>query len=150
MHHFPTRAELVEAVIDEIVARNERAVDTVAAEADDDSDPVGRAVRVLHVALSEPAFGAELELWTAARTDGELRAALRRAEHRAERDLDRVVAALFGPALAAHPRYPVVAELTTALLRGLLVAGPLRGGAGRSDQLLVEWAAVIHQMLDRH
>jgi len=148
LHHFPTRADLISAVVDEIVRRNERAVHAAATTVPDELRPVERAVRVLHTALSGPDFGAELELWTAARSDPDLRAALRNAEHRARRDLRRVIDELFGPQLVARSNYRLAAQLTTSLLQGIAVAAPLRPGQDRVDELVGAWSSVVEQLLN--
>lgn len=51
----------------------------------------------------KPAFIAELELWSAARTDAKLREVLRREEQQAHGDLYRVAAEAFGPELVESP-----------------------------------------------
>ncbi|MGK5557833.1 TetR/AcrR family transcriptional regulator [Actinomadura kijaniata] len=147
LHHFPTRQALFGAAVAGLVERNERAVREALAAVAPGADPVARALHVLRAALLTPSFGAELELWTAARTDPGLRAELRRAEGAARRDLYRVIDEVVGPRVTASPAYPVIADLTVQLLRGIAISDVLyRDGAGRGA-LLDQWAGVVRLML---
>lgn len=149
LHHFPSRALLFGALVEYLVARNEQAVLAAfeAARRGATLDPVRVALQVLFDALSRPAFQAELELWAAARTDPELRSALRIAEGGARRDLRRVTDFVFGGALTAAPGYSVAAEMTIALLRGLVISLPLRANPSSSAAVLDEWTVVLHHLL---
>lgn len=53
---------------------------------------------------------------------------------------------LFAPEAVASPRYGTALELTAALLRGLVIARPLRSRADH-DPLLDEWADVLDVLL---
>ena len=149
LHHFPTRLELCQALIAELVRRNEEEVWRSMSKLSADLDPVSRAVRALYEAMSRPAFQAELGLWAAARTDPELREALRVAEFNAGRDLRRVVDAAFGPELVADPAYRVVADLTVALVHGLAVSGVLRTSDRAARRAIDHWAVLARQVFDR-
>lgn len=146
LHHFPTRAQLCEALVAHLVERNEAAVLESLSRLPAELDPVSRAVQALYEALCRPAFRAELELWSAARTDAELLAALRVAERRAGRDLRRVVDDAFGPDHVAQPCYPLVADLTTMLIRGLAVSEVLRSTDRAARQLIDDWAALAREI----
>lgn len=153
LHHFPTRQEMLGATIRGLMARNEAATSEAAATltrhgAAPAGEPVTRAMQVLRAAVVRPAFGAELELWAAARTDPALREVLRREEQLARADLFRTVADVFGPELTARPRYPVAASLTVQFLRGLAISQVLRAEPNAVDRLIEEWAAVVRWVLD--
>ncbi|MCP3822653.1 TetR/AcrR family transcriptional regulator [Streptomyces sp. A3M-1-3] len=148
LHHFPTREELFGAAIGQLVERNEQAVRRELASAPAGKDPLSRAMRVLRAALVTPAFGAELELWAAARTSKELRAVLRRAEGAARRDLYRVIGDVLGPEVTASPGYPLVADLTVQLLRGMAISDALYREVADREPLLERWAAVARLILD--
>jgi AcrR family transcriptional regulator len=147
LHHFSTRLDLCEALIAELVDRNEEAVQRSLRRLPADLDPVSRAVRALYEALSRPAFQTELGLWAAARTDRELRSTLRVAERRAGRDLRRVMDEAFGVDCTLHPSYPIVAELTIAVIQGLTVSGVLRRNDRAARRVIENWAAVARQLL---
>ena len=146
LHHFPTRGQLVEALVAELVARNEAVVLAALAADPDGERDVRRAIGALSEVLASESFRAELELWAAARTDPELRGALRAAEIRSRRDLGRVLDAAFGDA-ASQPGYRLVAELTVTLLRGLAIARPLQESDRTGRRLLDEWASAATALL---
>ena len=147
LHHFPTREAMLGATIRALIERNEVAVREAEAEVAPDVDPVERGIRVLGASMMRPAFGAELELWAAARTDRALREVLRREEKRARRDLYRVLAEVFGPDAVAGERYPLVAALTVQFLRGLAISEALRGERRGTERLIRDWAAVARAIL---
>jgi AcrR family transcriptional regulator len=148
LHHFPTHAELLAATIDELVRRNEAAVHNALAGLLENLDPVDRATRVLADAFSQPAYLAELELWAVARTDPQLRAALRAAERRVRRDFDRVVNDLFAP-LRDRAAYSTVVMLSSEFVRGFALAGVLRNDPARRARLLESWIWAIRILLDQ-
>ncbi|MFI9172425.1 TetR/AcrR family transcriptional regulator [Streptomyces lincolnensis] len=147
LHHFPTREDLFGVAIGSLVTRNERAVREELAAARPDGDPLSRSLRVLRSVMCGPSFGAEMELWAVARTNARLRDVLRRAEGAARRDLHRVVDEVMGPELTASAAYPVIAELTVQLLRGLAISDVLyREDTGR-DELLEGWGRIVRPLL---
>lgn len=147
LHHFPTREELFGAAVGSLVARNEQAVRHELTATATGGDPFLRSVRVLRAVMRGRSFAAELELWAVARTNPPLREALRRAEGAARRDLYRVVDDVMGPELTASAAYPMVAELTVQLLRGIAISDLLsRETAGR-DALLEQWARIVRPLL---
>ncbi|MFD6393663.1 TetR/AcrR family transcriptional regulator [Nocardia sp. NPDC055029] len=147
LHHFPTIAELSKALVQNLVQRNEQAALAAAARFDADADPVDRALAALYESMTRPAAQAELELWAAARTDPDLAAALQHAERAAGRDLVRVVDELFGPEVVAHPRYPVIRDLTITVLRGTVAGRVLHTSEKSARTTLREWAAIVRTML---
>ncbi len=148
LHHFPTMHVLTEAMVAHLVERNEAAVRQSLAKLPEALDPVSRAVTALYGALVHPAFQAELELWAAARTDDELRAALRHAERGADRDLYRVVDDAFGEAPRHHPNYRQVADLTVVLLRGLAISRPLHATDASARRVIEDWSALARRLLE--
>lgn len=148
LHHFPSHAEMLAATIDELVRRNEDAVRQALASLPDNLDPIDRATRAIADAFAQPAYLAELELWAVARADPQLRAALRIAERRARRDLDRVVSDLFAP-LRDRPNCATVVTLSTEFLRGLALAGVLRADPARRGRLLDDWIWAVRILLDQ-
>lgn len=148
LHHFPTRDELFEAAVRFLVEVNERAVREALRGMPDGLLPLDRAIGALAEALRQPAYAAELELWMAARTDSDLRAVLRKAERRARRDLNRVMADVFGEPLSAAPRFPLVSELTVTLLRGLATSRALRADSARESTLIAQWTGFVRELLN--
>ena len=148
LHHFPTRPQLVAAAVTELVRMNDAASREALAEASEDADPIDRARRALRSMVSRPAFGIEMELWMAARSDAELRAHLRRAEQAAMQDWQGGLDVMFGPDLVAHPAYPAVIAVTTPLIRGLAVTRSLTTSTTSLERSLDAWAAFARQALD--
>lgn len=149
LHHFPNLSHLLEALVAHLVARNERIANEALRDLPEDLDPVSRAVQALYEALAHPAFQAELELWASARTDTVLRAHIRDAERRAERDLHRVIDAAFGEDITTRPGYPLIAELTIMLTRGLAISRPLHAGNRSNSRLIEHWARLVRDLLEQ-
>ena len=95
--------------------------------------------RALSTVVRRPAFVAQMDLWTAARTDPDLARVVSREERRAGSDLARVVDDVFGRPLTDHPRYRAVAGLTVQILRGLALTDVLRGDAETAQHALDDW-----------
>lgn len=148
LHHFPTRPQLVAAAIAELVRMNGAASQESLAEASTDLDPIDRARRALRSIVSRPAFGIEMELWMAARSDAELRSHLRKAERAAMKDWQEGLDEMFGPDLVAHPAYPAVIAVTTPLMRGLAVTQSLTTSTTALERSLDAWAAFARQALN--
>ncbi|WBB78831.1 TetR/AcrR family transcriptional regulator [Micromonospora sp. WMMD882] len=138
LHHYPTRAALVTAAVAHLT---ERRAAELRAEAE--ALPAGprrldRVVDMLATAFTGPLFVAALELWVAARTDPELRAALVPLEAKVGREMHRLTVALLG----VDERRPGVRETVQAtldLLRGLGVANLLTDDSARRAALLTTW-----------
>jgi AcrR family transcriptional regulator len=147
LHHFPTRADLLAAVIRRLLEMHEAAAREALESAPRDADPVTRAIAALDTVVRRPAFVAQMDLWTAARTDPDLARVVSREERRAGSDLARVVDDVFGPPLTEHPRYRAVAGLTVQILRGLALTDVLRGDAESAQRALDDWTDMVHDLL---
>lgn len=147
LHHFPTHAALLSATVEELVRRNERAVQDSLAKLEGTQDATERAIRVLAVASTRPAYLAELELWAVARTDTELRAALLQAERTARKDSERVLSSLFA-ATSDRPANATVMALTNEFVRGLALSSVLRSPV-RRQQLLAQWIRAARILLEQ-
>ncbi|RGE47110.1 TetR/AcrR family transcriptional regulator [Comamonas testosteroni] len=146
LHHFPTHADLMSAVIEAIVVRNEQEVARRLQRKSAHSDPVDRAIHTLVDALKEASFLAELELWVVARTDSELRTALIAAERKALGDRVRVLDQVFAP-LKHFAAYQLVVDTSTEFARGLAVAGILRSNPQSAEALTRQWIWAVKQLL---
>lgn len=146
LHHFPTHADLMCAVIETIVVRNEQAVSRRLRRKSGSSDPVARAIHILTDSMKEPSFLAEIELWVVARTDSELRAALVAAERKALRDRKRVLDEIFAP-LRDAPAYDLVVNTSLEFVRGLAISGILRSNPESTAALVQQWIWAIKQLL---
>lgn len=122
LHHFPTRAALMVAVVEDIVQRRlvVLAPSTPVTGWDDLVDAVWQE-------LQGPAYAVALELWVAARTDAELREALLPLQEQVFATVHHGVTSLVGD---EHPRAPMLVQFTIDLLTGSHLAGILAPRAG--------------------
>lgn len=146
LHHFPTHAALMCAVIEAIVARNEQEVARRLKRKSAHDDPVDKAIYSLIDAMKEASFLAEIELWVVARTDSELRAALIAAERKALGDRTRVLDEVFAP-LKHFAAYQLVVDTSIEFARGLAIAGILRSNPQSTEQLTRQWIWAVKQLL---
>ncbi|RKJ97324.1 TetR/AcrR family transcriptional regulator [Alicycliphilus denitrificans] len=146
LHHFPTHADLMCALVETIVVRNEEAVARRLRRTSASADPVERAIRILVDSMQEPSSLAEIELWAVARTDSELRAALVAAERKALRDRKRVLDEIFAP-LRQSPAYDLVVGTSLEFVRGLAVSGILRSNPESGAALVQQWVWAARQLL---
>jgi AcrR family transcriptional regulator len=147
LHHFPTREDLFTAAVHRLVETNLEAMWDELAKAPADSDPIARGIWVLRRASRRKSFGAELELWGAARSDTQLRTALHAAERAARQELYAVMDAVFGPDVVAAPSYPMVVDLTVQLIRGLTISAALRSEVGQHEPVVDQWVRVVRSIL---
>lgn len=75
---------------------------------------VDRCIDLLWETFHEPHFWADLELWTAARTNP----ALRPEERRLRQAIRTVSDRIWGPAVCSHPVYPEVREMLLTSMQG--------------------------------
>jgi AcrR family transcriptional regulator len=127
MHYFPTKTAFVTEAIRHVSRR--LADEAIARTAVRTLDEAARREAILDELWrvhNEPVFGATLELWIAARTDGELRTEMRELD----RDLTRLLLAsateIF-PDRAGDPEFRVRLEMTLALIRGLAMTRAVVG-----------------------
>ncbi|WP_368759033.1 TetR family transcriptional regulator [Pseudomonas aeruginosa] len=147
LHHFPTHAVLLSATIEELVRRNDEAVCQAEQAMSDISNPLERAMRVLSAMSLKPAFLAELELWAASRTDGDLQAAIRGAERTARAERERVVENLLS-AVQEKPNYEVVKVLSIGFLRGMALSSVLVSNPDHHEKLVAQWVWAVQVLLD--
>jgi hypothetical protein len=93
-------------------------------------------------------FVAALEVWVAARTDAELRAALIPLEAKVGREMHRLAVDLLG-ADESKPGVREAVQATLDLLRGLGVANLLTDDSTRRRALLTAWKVQLAATLNR-
>ena len=151
LHHFPSRAELLVAAAQHLagtslVAVQERAV-RLMADQPPGPERVERAIELLWATFHEPPFWAALELWTAARTDPELRAALRSEEPRLRRAIRGVADGIWGPEVSAAPRYAELCELLFTSMRGVALVYAFEERSPATDPHLALWKRLAGRYL---
>jgi AcrR family transcriptional regulator len=140
LHHYPTKAALVLAAVAHLTERRaaEIRLEAEALRGQTQQGRIGRVVDLLAASFTGPLFVAAIELWVAARTDPELRAALVPLETRIGRDMHHLAVSLLG---ADESRQGVrqAVQATLDLLRGLGVASLLTDDTRRREELLASW-----------
>lgn len=143
LHHFPHRSDLLVAVVEDVASRRLRVLADTTSPGAPGWDA---AIDLVWHDLQSPEFLAVLELWTAARTDPGLRAALVPVERTVFESVHRAVAALVDD---ADPRVPTLVQFTIDLLTGSTMTTLLVDGR-RSQQLLLDrWRRAIPVLLGR-
>ncbi|MCW2638597.1 MAG: TetR family transcriptional regulator [Dactylosporangium sp.] len=170
LHHYPTRAALVLAAVEHLAERRAAEIrteaeadigkaaapkgdkaaadtgDNVAVLAGDTEHRVDRVIDMLAAAFTGPLFVAALEVWVAARTDSDLKAALVPLEARVGREMHRLAVDLLG-ADETKPGVREAVQATLDLLRGLGVANLLSDDSHRREQLLGAWKRQLASMI---
>jgi AcrR family transcriptional regulator len=142
-HHFTSKAALVLAAVDfpyEDFSENVRKAATELP-----ADPAGRVrlgVQLIWDRFHGPLFVAAMELWTAARTDAELRAALLPHERRLRAQLRELAFEVLGEQVARHPAADGLYQVLLTSMRGQAMTYALRPDAARSP-FLQHWLTVV-------
>ncbi|MET0931304.1 MAG: TetR/AcrR family transcriptional regulator [Aeromicrobium sp.] len=142
LHHFPTRAVLLASVVEDVAARRLRVLENRP------PTPGGwdAAVDLVWGDLQSPVFLAVLELWVAARTDDDLRAALVPVERIVFESVHRAVTTRVDD---ADPRVPTLVQFTIDLLTGSTMTTLLAEDTRPQGVLLDRWRRAIPVLLGR-
>jgi AcrR family transcriptional regulator len=150
LHHYPTRAALVLAAVEHLADLRAAELRVEAAALGDlaPHDRHARVIDMLATSFTGPLFAAALEVWVAARTDPELRAALIPLEAKVGREMHRLAVDLLD-ADEATPGVREAVQATLDLLRGLGVANLLTDDSSRRKALLAAWTDQLATILNR-
>ncbi|MCZ2857770.1 TetR/AcrR family transcriptional regulator [Blastococcus sp. VKM Ac-2987] len=152
LHHFPSRAELLVAAAEHLSSTQLAEVRRRAAALMEDEpagrDRVDRAIDLMWATFQEPPFWAAIELWTAARTDPELRTALRGEERRLREAIAAVARGIWGPAISAAPAYDDLCELLFTSMRGVALVYAFEDRPAPTDPHLALWKRLAARLLD--
>jgi AcrR family transcriptional regulator len=150
LHHFPSRDQLLVAasrhLATERLRRTGERIDRLAGGLSG-AERLDRAIELMWETFSEPHFWAAVELWTAARTNEELRAALLPEERELGAAIRAGMDRFYGPELVAHPRYPQVRDLLFTSMRGVGLAYALDHRDPRTEPHLELWKQVARTLL---
>jgi AcrR family transcriptional regulator len=151
LHHYPTKADLVAAAVGHLAERRGAELRVEAAaragRAEGVAERVARTLDLLAGAFTGPGYAAALELWVAARTDPELRAALLPVEARLGREMYRLAVDLLG-ADESRPEVREAVRATLDLVRGMGVASLLTDDPARRRRHLATWADQLATILE--
>ncbi|MQA06984.1 MAG: TetR family transcriptional regulator [Pseudonocardiaceae bacterium] len=141
-HHFTTKAELMAAAVEHLVTKlRAQVLESIPKDASQ-PERIEATIDLLWEAYSGKLSAAALELWVAARTDQELRAAMLpvdRALGRSTLELYRSAAPDSAPAGQTEKLF----WLTVNLTRGLALDAEIGGDEQRRRQLLDEWKRIV-------
>jgi AcrR family transcriptional regulator len=143
-HHFTAKSDLVLAAMEHLYGEFSESVRKAAAALPD--DPAARirlGVELIWERFHGPLFVASMELWTAARTDPELRAALLPHERRLGVQLRELSGEVFGEQVARHPAAEAVYQVLLTSMRGQAMTYALQPDAPRSTPHLQHWLTVV-------
>ena len=97
--------------------------------------------------FSEPIFWAATELWTAARTNPELREVLLPQEQEVGTVIRDGMARFYGPELVARPHYEAIRDLVLTSMRGVGMSYALTDRDPRTDPHLAIWKQAARTLL---
>ncbi len=144
LHHFPTKQDLVVAAVEHLSERRRGDMESI----DLPAERRTRAIlQVLSGQFTSPVFFAALELWVAARTDEDLRAAVAPLERRLGRETHVFAVELLGIDETTGQNRQLV-QATLDLLRGLGLAHSLSDDTARSAAILDAWAITLDRELE--
>ena len=143
LHHFPSRAELLVAAAGHLsttlLADVRSRAAAVMADQPTGRERIDRAIELMWATFQEPPFWAAMELWTAARTDPDLRAALRVEERKLRTAIRAVADEIWGPAIAAAPHYAELCDLLFTSMRGVAIVYAFEDRPPATDPHVALW-----------
>ncbi len=151
LHHFPSRAELLVAAADHLASTLLEEVrlraEALMADQPTGRERVDRAIELMWTTFQEPPFWAAMELWTAARTDPALRAALRAEERPLRAAIAAVADGIWGPEIAGSPVYTDLTELLFTSMRGVALLYAFEDRPAATDPHLALWKRLAARLL---
>lgn len=143
LHYYPTKALLLSAAVGHLYGRIAQRYARAMEDAEPTGDRFHQGYRLLWDTYRDPAFAAVLELLVAARTDAELRDALRATSGDHQRGVRRRANSYF-PDLA-HREADGLLESLQAMMTGLALQSFVFGGDDRSPRALDVVERMVHQ-----
>lgn len=147
VHHFPTKADLVAQAIVHLSRKRREELRRELEASRPNGDRVSLAVDLLAKSFSGPLFAAAMELVVAARTDEELRPAVRAVECDAEEGIRELCLEVFGPEAIRRRSFRDALEMTIRLTAGISMAQMMRG-EGNDEQLLAAWKRLARPLIE--
>jgi AcrR family transcriptional regulator len=144
LHHFPSRAELLVAAVDELFAA-QRQLFYASAESPE-SRGIEPGVDALWSSFNSPLAIAADELWSAARNDPELREALTRQNRMLGEEI-RAMAAAQWVDYIDHPNYETALLVVADAMRGATRASIVRSDRATAARVAA-WKQMTHLLLD--
>ncbi len=149
LHHFPTNVDLLVAAVRHLSRRRLDGLSAELATVPAGTDQLDALLDILWRHFSSPLFWAALELWTAARTDADLRAALMPVENEVFGVLHDQARHLLEQSAPGDPRLATVVQLSFEVLTGLAMTGIVSGDLARREVLIRRWKRAAAILLGR-
>jgi len=131
LHHFQTRSALVAAAVEHLRVRRAEELMAAADALPSGPERVTQALDLLWRSYTSPLFQGALDLWSAGRTDAELRGHLVKIERDFDRQTMQLARRLF-PQAAERPDFENLIEMAASTIRGLTMLDTLHAGRERS------------------
>lgn len=148
LHHFPARADLVLAAMEELLEDGTRQIKAMADEVQAGQGSLESFVEFLWRLFSGRFFYLSLEMITEARNDPELRERMIPVVKRFHQALDGIWSVFCHPARRPPHQAQVILNLTLCLVRGMGVQTVLRPEPGYYRELITAWTALLPQIVD--
>jgi AcrR family transcriptional regulator len=131
LHHFQTRSALVAAAIEHLAIKRRDELVIAVEQLTTGPERVAEGLDLLWSNYANPLFQGALDLWSAARTDPELRPHLVEVERQLDRQTLTLARHLF-PDAADRPDFERLVEMSVATIRGLTLLDTLHPGDDRA------------------
>ena len=148
LHHFPTRAALVAAAVEHLYARLTAEYQAGFAALPPRAERLRAAIELLWSMFTVRHFPAVLELYTAARTDAELRAQLEPIAARHQANVTRLAYAYFPAAARRRGRFDAALTLILDAMEGMASTRAIHREQPSEARRLATLHAVAAQALD--
>ncbi|GAA1224785.1 TetR/AcrR family transcriptional regulator [Prauserella halophila] len=139
-HHFASKSELMASAVQHLTTRLQHERAPEARELPDGPERIAAAIDLLWNSYSGTLATAAMELWIAARTDPDLRCAIRPVDRALGRSTLELLTGVSGD--LSEERMQTLFWLTVNLTRGLALDAELGGDPHRREQLLAEWKRI--------
>jgi AcrR family transcriptional regulator len=149
MHHYTSKAELLVASVRHLAGQRGANLRQQARRLPEGDDRIGQAIDLLWETFTGPLFTANLELWSAARTDEELRRAIVESERGLRADLHAVMVDLFGPRVAGEPSFADAIELTLQFMRGAALTAIVRSDLHKQKRVVEQWKPLFAALIEQ-
>lgn len=142
-HHYAAKADLVLAAMEALYIDIGGRLRAEAARLPSGPERDRPAVLLIWGAFDGPLFFAAMELWTAARTDEDLRAALLPQERQLGREMRALMAEMLGSPTVDNPGFAAVYRLVLTSMRGHAMTRSLGQGSDHDGPLIDRWVGMV-------
>lgn len=149
LNYFPSRDALLVAAVHHLTAEPVLDLGSRTDWPDNKIERISAAVETMWATYAQPYFWASMELWLAARSRDDLRAALLPAERTMGAMVRESTDSFFGGELTNHVGYPELRELLNTSMRGVALTYALERRTPTEDPHLDVWKKLALETLLR-